>query len=261
MTARSSMKGLIAAASVTSVAILAPLAFSTLARHSTIVRSVQPTLPLSIVQTPMIAVIDPPVPPVPVPAGINIVPLPPPEFQVSLENVNTGETATFSVAFGGVVRPDQAAAVTRFFRCRRTGKQKPLDPGVLTMLIDVSRKYPGHVIEIVSGYRSPPFGAPHSRHFLGHAIDLRVRGVRTAAVRDYVWREHHGVGVGYYSGENFVHMDTRPGDPDTAWSAHSEDKPPEYNPRWAKRARRPLRPVRPRPSVASAPHVSTTQGS
>jgi hypothetical protein len=87
--------------------------------------------------------------------------------------------------------------------------------------------------------------------------------VRTSALRDFVWREHRGVGVGYYSGENFVHMDTRSGD-DTAWSAHSEDKPPEYNPRWAKRARRPARPARPaRRSVpvAAIAHASITQGS
>ena len=86
-----------------------------------------------------------------------------------------------------------------FFRCRRTGKHRPLDAGMLALLADIAQRWPGRIIEVISGYRAPPFGAPHSRHFLGHAIDLRVRGVRTAKVRDYVWREHQGVGVGHYS--------------------------------------------------------------
>ena len=34
-----------------------------------------------------------------------------------------------------------------------------------------------------------------------------MRGVRSAQVRDFIWRDHHGVGVGYYTGENFVHID------------------------------------------------------
>jgi hypothetical protein len=78
---------------------------------------------------------------------------------------------------------------------------------------------------------------PHSKHFLGHAIDLRVEGVKTAKLRDFIWRTHHEVGVGFYLEEDFVHMDWRPGEPDMAWSAIHEGAPADYSPRWAWSAR------------------------
>jgi hypothetical protein len=110
-------------------------------------------------------------------------------------------------------------------------------PGVLALLADVAHRWPNRTIEVISGFRAPPFGAPHSKHFRGHAIDLRVKGVRTSVLRDYVWRGHTEVGVGHYPETNFVHMDWRPGEPDTAWTATDEDGTPNYHPRWAKRAR------------------------
>jgi uncharacterized protein YcbK (DUF882 family) len=171
-------------------------------------------------------------------APITLEPLASAEQVVSLVNVNTGERARFRIGARGYVRTEEVAAVDRFFRCRRTELQRAIDPGVLVLLADISQHWPGRDIEIISGFRAPPFGAPHSRHFTGHAIDLRVRGVRTTAVRDFVWREHQGVGVGHYSDEDFVHVDSRAEDEEIAWSAREEASEPEYNPRWAKRARR-----------------------
>jgi uncharacterized protein YcbK (DUF882 family) len=154
--------------------------------------------------------------------------------------VNTHESATFHIGARGYVPADEVAAVNYFFRCRRTDRKKAISPDVLVLLADIADRWPGHVIEIISGFRAPPFGVPHSRHFIGHAIDLRVRGVRTAAVRDYVWREHQGVGVGHYSHGNFLHVDARSEDDEIAWSSRTESSEREYNPRWAKRARRGL---------------------
>jgi uncharacterized protein YcbK (DUF882 family) len=162
-----------------------------------------------------------------------------PTVVVSVSNLNTDETATFAFGPGGQLEAEQAPDVMQFFRCRRTGRQMPLAPGVLTLLEDVARRFPGHVIEIVSGFRAPPYGAPHSKHFQGHAIDLRVRGVKSTVVRDFVWREHKEIGVGYYPHQNFVHVDTRPGEPDMAWTASGEDSPPKYRPSWAYSARHP----------------------
>ncbi len=175
----------------------------------------------------------------PAPA-ITVEPLPTHERVVALFNVNSGERARFRIGARGYVRGEEVAAVDRFFRCRRTDRQRAIDPGVLMLLADISERWPGHEIEIISGFRAPPFGAPHSRHFTGHAIDLRVKGVRTAAVRDFVWREHQGVGVGHYAEEDFVHVDSRAEADEIAWSAPEEDSAPQYNPRWAKRARRGL---------------------
>lgn len=173
-------------------------------------------------------------------AGIVVEPLESQERLVRVVNVNTHERATFRIGPRGYARVEQLGAIAHFFRCRRTERMAPISPGVLAMLGDVAEKFPGKVIEVVSGFRAPPYGVPHSRHFKGHAIDLRVRGVRTSVVRDFLWREHRGIGVGFYAEEDFVHVDWRPEDQEIAWSARHESSTPEYNPRWAKRARRGL---------------------
>lgn len=174
----------------------------------------------------------------PAPGPALVQSLPSREIAVAVRNVNSHEVGTFLLSPTGYVRADQAKALERFFGCRRSGRVKPLANGVLVLLADIAAKWPGRVIEIVSGFRAPPYGAPHSKHFIGHAIDLRVDGVRTALVRDFVWREHQGVGVGHYSHGDFLHVDWRPEDGDTAWSARHEGGRYEYNPRWATRARR-----------------------
>jgi uncharacterized protein YcbK (DUF882 family) len=173
-------------------------------------------------------------------APVTIEPLASPARLVHVKSINTREEATFRVGPRGFVPAAEVAAVEAFFRCRRTGQQHTIAPGVLVLLADIADRWPGHVIEVVSGYRAAPYGAPHSRHFSGHAIDLRVRGVRTSAVRDFVWREHESIGVGHYAEGNFVHVDWRPEDQEIAWSSPNEDSLPQYNPAWAKRARRGL---------------------
>jgi uncharacterized protein YcbK (DUF882 family) len=164
--------------------------------------------------------------------------LPPRDRLLAIENVNTGEKAIFNIGPGGYVRSDQAPLLEHFLRCRRTKRENPIDPGVVQILADVAEHWPGRVIEIVSGFRAPPFGVPHSKHFIGHAIDLRMRGVPTTELRDYLWREHQGVGVGYYAEGDFVHVDSRPEAQEIAWSARAESSGYEYNPRWAERIRR-----------------------
>ena len=173
----------------------------------------------------------------------DIQPLPSREVPVQRgEREHRRDAPPSSIGLDGRTRAEQAAAIEHFFRCRRTGKHKPLADSVLALLADIARRWPGKVIEVVSGYRAPPFGAPHSRHFAGHAIDLRVRGVRTARVRDFVWREHHGVGRGPLRRPATSCTSTRArATRDTAWSAPREDSKPQYDPRWAKRARRGLR--------------------
>lgn len=217
-----------------SALVAPPVLMSAARQHAPVLRALAPDVSLAVVRSS-------PAPDAPLPApkrAVAIEPLPSGEVDVQVENVNTRETATFSIAPSGRTRPEQAIAIETFFRCRRTGKHRPLGDGVLALLVDVAQRWPDRVIEIVSGYRAPPFGAPHSRHFQGQAIDLRVRGVRTALVRDFVWRRHHGVGVGHYAAQNFVHIDVRPDEADVAWSAAREDAPPVYDPRWATRARR-----------------------
>ena len=172
-------------------------------------------------------------------ARIEITPLPTPSVDLRLRLVNGADVETFTVSLDGQVDLDTVQSLKHFTRCRRTGRELPLAQELLTMLVSVAQQWPGRVIDIVSAFRSPPFGAPHSKHFIGHAIDLRVEGVKLATLRDFIWRTHHEVGVGYYLEEDFVHMDWRPGEPDMAWSAIHEGDAADYNPRWAWSARHP----------------------
>ena len=165
-------------------------------------------------------------------------PLAPPTTSITLFNVNSDERATFQIPDDGHADAATAKALKHFLRCRRTGREKAIAPGTLALLVEVAQHWPGRTIDIISGFRAPPFGAPHSKHFAGHAIDLRVEGVKTATLRDFVWRNNHEMGVGHYTGENFVHMDYRPGETDMAWSSRSEGAALNYKPRWAKSARR-----------------------
>jgi uncharacterized protein YcbK (DUF882 family) len=164
-------------------------------------------------------------------------PLPPRDRIVAMENVSTHEKATFFVGPDGHVRSDQTATLEYFFRCRRTERHGPIDPRLMAVVADIAEHWPGRVIEFLSGFRTPPYGAPKSRHFIGHALDMRVRGVPSTAVRDYVWREHRGVGVGHYPEEDFVHVDARTDQQEIAWSGRDESTTLFYNPRWASLAR------------------------
>jgi uncharacterized protein YcbK (DUF882 family) len=153
---------------------------------------------------------------------------------VPLYNVNTRETMTFRIDLEGNVAEAEQAQLTKLFRCRRTGKRRRMDPGILRILAQLARHYPGHTIQIVSGYRAPPYGVPHSKHFHGRAIDLRVEGVPLSEVRDFLWTNYDHVGVGYYLGQEFVHVDHRPRDSKTAWTSARPGARYRYDPPWAR---------------------------
>jgi uncharacterized protein YcbK (DUF882 family) len=168
---------------------------------------------------------------------IIITPLPDPPATLILRNVNSAEVSTFTIFPNGQLDAATAPALKHFLRCQRTGREHLIAPGLLALLASVAQRWPGQVIDVVSAFRAPPFGVPHSKHFIGHAIDFRVEGVKTSKLRDFIWSKHHEVGVGYYLNENFVHMDWRPGEPDVAWSSDHEGDTPDFNPRWAWTAR------------------------
>ncbi|MDW8259333.1 MAG: DUF882 domain-containing protein [Gammaproteobacteria bacterium] len=81
----------------------------------------------------------------------------------------------------------------------------------LAALLGVEARY-----EVISGYRSPQTNAAlrsagrgvaeHSLHTQGMAIDVRLRGVACAELRDAALLAARG-GVGYYARPEFVHLD------------------------------------------------------
>ena len=136
----------------------------------------------------------------------------------------------------------QTERLQSLMRCRRTGRTHEVSPGLIAILADLAAAFPGRGVEFISGYRPPPHGAPSSKHFHGHAVDIRIPGVPLEDVRDYLWREHTGIGLGYYPRQGFVHIDHRPTEPDIAWTATHEGASYRYHPGWARELRQDRRP-------------------
>lgn len=141
----------------------------------------------------------------------------------------------------GKVSAETAKEIARIMRCRISGRTRRIAPGTLALLADVAARFPGHEIEVVSAVRDEPdrtrAGVKHSKHWSGHAIDLKVRGVKLSEVRDAVWKNHRDIGVGWYPEGGFIHIDYRPDVHDTAWTQPRRNADNHYNPRWARTAR------------------------
>ncbi len=104
-----------------------------------------------------------------------------------------------------------------FMRDHFTQQSTQVDMRLAGILTAAALRFRAPRIDIVSGYRSPKYNlmlrkkghqvARESQHTLGHAVDFRIRGVSTEALRDFVRGLHMG-GVGYYPRTGFVHADT-----------------------------------------------------
>lgn len=155
---------------------------------------------------------------------------------VALINANTGERTVVTIGFDGSVNEETQKQINAFFRCRRTNRKHNINQGLLAKLADLSRRFDGRAIDIVSGYRSAPHSTPTSRHRHGRAADIRIVGISSKKIRDYLWMRHGDeVGVGYYKQQQFVHLDHRPGHKPTAWTQHREDADYQYRPQWSRK--------------------------
>ncbi len=111
------------------------------------------------------------------------------------------------------------------------GKQTPINTRLIKLLAVVSDTFGGRTIRVVSGYRLGKTPKT-SRHRSGHAVDLRIAGVSTEALRDFV-KTFDRVGVGYYPKSKFVHLDVR-----TQWTFWIDyagpGQPPQYAGFWTR---------------------------
>ena len=109
-----------------------------------------------------------------------------------------------------------------------------LDPGLLSRIDTLARKFERKPVSLVSGYRPQSRG---SLHQTGHAVDLRIAGVSNtdlvAACRTLT-----DTGCGYYPNSSFVHVDVRdPGTGVVYWiDASGPGEPPRYVTEWPPRA-------------------------
>ncbi len=150
----------------------------------------------------------------------------PTQYRLRLHHLHTGEDIDIVYRVGDTYIPAALERLNYFLRDHRTDAVSSYDPkefDVLHSLMASLGRRDG-VIDIVCGYRSPWSNnflrtrgaggistgvAEHSQHMLAKAIDIRVPGVSTVALRNAALALHAG-GVGYYPVSQFVHVDVGP---------------------------------------------------
>jgi hypothetical protein len=104
-----------------------------------------------------------------------------------------------------------------FLRDHFTHEATQADTRLAGVLAAAAIKFGAQRVDVVSGYRSPKYNlmlrkkgrqvARESQHMQGTAVDFRVRGVDTEALREFAKGLRLG-GVGYYPRTRFIHVDT-----------------------------------------------------
>ena len=155
---------------------------------------------------------------------------------VDLYDENDHQKGLVAIWRDGSTDKDTRDELRKLFRCRRTYREATISQHTLAMLADVAERYAGKTIEYVSAYRASREESATSPHRHATAIDFRIRGVQLRTIRDYLWRNYKGIGVGWYPEGQYIHIDSRPKLHDTAWTfVHGTNR---YDPYWAELARR-----------------------
>lgn len=140
------------------------------------------------------------------------------ERTLTFYHTHTDKLLTVTFAVNGDFVGPALKDVNMFLGDFRTGDTINMDAELLNILYDLRESVGSNgVYEVISGYRSPATNemlrrrgsgvARNSQHVKGKAIDVRLRGVDTALLRDAAIALQRG-GVGYYEGSDFVHVDT-----------------------------------------------------
>ena len=144
----------------------------------------------------------------------------PREYRLRFYHTHTNERLDIVYRRGESYLPEALATLDRYLRDHRTGDIHHFDPHLFDLLYDLTASLndPGGEIDVICGYRTPWSNeflrsrsadtgvAVHSLHMQAEAIDIRLPGIATTAVRDAALRLQRG-GVGYYRDSNFVHVD------------------------------------------------------
>lgn len=152
------------------------------------------------------------------PAAGNSAPALEPLYRLRLFHTHTNESLDVIYRRGDHYVPAALQQLDYFLRDHRTGTVHHFDPRLFDLLntLDAAVGRPQGQIDVVCGYRTPWSNnflrsrsravARHSLHMQAEAIDIRIPGVETADLRDAALGLKLG-GVGYYSREQFVHVD------------------------------------------------------
>jgi uncharacterized protein YcbK (DUF882 family) len=153
------------------------------------------------------------------PLGHSLEPTPR-EYRLRFYHTHTNDRLDIVYRRGENYLPEALAEIDHYLRDHRTGEVRHFDPRLFDLLYDLttSVNHSGGEIDVICGYRTPWSNeflrtrsahtgvAVHSLHMQAEAIDIRLPGVPTSAVRDVALRLQRG-GVGYYRDSNFVHVD------------------------------------------------------
>jgi uncharacterized protein YcbK (DUF882 family) len=147
----------------------------------------------------------------------------PQQYHLRMHHLHTGEDIDVIYRIGNTYIPSALDELNHFLRDHRTQDVSNYDPKEFDVLhaLMASLHRPNGVIDIICGYRTPWSNnflrtrsaetgvAEHSQHMLAKAIDIRVPGVSTIALRNAALALHAG-GVGFYPVSQFVHVDVGP---------------------------------------------------
>ena len=142
------------------------------------------------------------------------------ERVLSFVHTHTGDRIALAYWGDGSYLPEGLERLEAFLGDHRNGERHVIDPALLDQLhhlrLATGSRAP---FQVISAYRSPRTNdalraagggqARHSLHMQGRAIDVRLADVRTSVLRDAALEAGRG-GVGFYPGQDFVHVDTGP---------------------------------------------------
>lgn len=142
------------------------------------------------------------------------------ERVLSLVHTHTGERLALAYWGDGAYLPEGLERLDAFLRDHRSGERHAIDPALLDQLHHLSQATGARApFQVISAYRSERTNdalrsagggqARHSLHVQGRAIDVRLADVRSVVLRDAALEAARG-GVGFYPGQDFVHVDTGP---------------------------------------------------
>ena len=139
---------------------------------------------------------------------------------------------------GSIYKPDGSfddaalAKLDDLWRDARTGDVRAVRAELYEHLSRICDHYPGHRVDLVSGFRFHERDS--SRHFHASAMDIRIKGVSIRELYNFAETLDMGaanegaLGIGIYPTSQFIHVDFRaPGEPSyrwTDWSGHDSGK-------------------------------------
>jgi len=141
-----------------------------------------------------------------------------PAYRLRFFHTHTGERLDLVYRIGDQYIPEALNQLDHFLRDHRTGDIHHYDPRLFDLLHDLTASVSraGSELQVICGYRTPWSNqflrantagvALHSLHMEAEAIDIRLPGLKTSALRDAALALHRG-GVGYYAKSDFIHVD------------------------------------------------------